>query len=487
MNPRRTKIVCTIGPACSRGAMRWKKLVRAGMDVARLNFSHGSHETHAAAIHNLRHLSERLNRPLPILQDLSGPKVRLGSFASPTVSLKRHDIVRFTGAQHQLPDCADHLPLPVPELLQALRRGSILLLDDGKIELKITRIDETTDLPTVWARVVAGGELKPQKGVTAPGLSFSLPAITEKDRDDLRFGLVNGVDFVAASYVRTADDLLPLFEVMDEVGRRVPVIAKIEKFEAVKNLASILRVVDGIMVARGDLGVEMPFDEVPIVQKMIIKACNRAGKPVITATQMLESMMTCPRPTRAEATDVTNAIFDGTDAVMLSGETASGEYPDTAVKTMARIALRAEAAFLGDAAYNSRLLPADDVTTAVARASGVIASRIGARAILCATTSGSTALKVSQSRPSVPIVGVTTIPETYRRLALIWGVQPCLVPAVGDTDSMMDTTISAALESRAVKEGDLVVITAGVPVNSPGTTNLIKVHVVGAPIRPVVD
>ena len=372
-----------------------EKLVRAGMDVARLNFSHGSHETHAAAIHNLRHLSERLNRPLPILQDLSGPKVRLGSFVAPTISLKRRDVVRFTAALCQVTECTDHLPLPVPELLRALRRGSVLLLDDGKIELKITRIDDPTgDEPlTVWARVVAGGEIKPQKGVTAPGLSFSLPAITEKDREDLRFGLINGIDFVAASYVRTADDLLPLFEVMEEVGRRVPVIAKIEKFEAVRNLASILRVVDGIMVARGDLGVEMPFDEVPIVQKMIIKACNRACKPVITATQMLESMMTCPRPTRAEATDVTNAIFDGTDAVMLSGETASGDYPDTAVKTMARIALRAEAAFLGDAAYNSRLLPADDVTTAVARASGVIATRIGAKAILCATTSGSTALQ----------------------------------------------------------------------------------------------
>lgn len=464
-----------------------ERLVRSGMDVARLNFSHGTHESHAAVIADLRHLAQRLNRPLPILQDLSGPKVRLGSFAAPKITLNRGAVVGFTSALVQSPYMPDVLPLPVPELLAALRRGSILLLDDGKIELKITRCEEACgNTPRiVWARVIAGGELKPQKGVTAPGLSFSVPAITEKDREDLRFGLMSGVDMIAASYVRSAEDLLPLFEVMNQVGRRVPVIAKIEKFEAVRNLASILKVVDGIMVARGDLGVEMPFDEVPIVQKMIIKACNRAGKPVITATQMLESMMTCPRPTRAEATDVANAIFDGTDAVMLSGETASGDYPETAVKTMARIALRAEAAFFKDSGYKSRLMPTHDVTTAVARATADIAGEIGAAAILCATTSGSTARLVSQYRPAVPIVGVTTIPETYRQLALIWGVQPCLVSEVGDTESMMDTTIAAAQAMHAVKLGDRVVITAGVPVNSPGTTNLIKVHVVGAPTRTI--
>ena len=390
MKLRRTKIVCTIGPSCCRRDSL-EKLVRAGMDVARLNFSHGSHDTHAAAIRNLRHLSERLSRPLPILQDLSGPKVRLGSFTAASISLKRRDVLRFTAAPCQHTDSPDHIPLPVPELLRALRVGSVLLLDDGKIEMKIKRIDAPGDGGelTIWARVVAGGELKPNKGVTAPGLSFSMPAITDKDIEDLRFGLINGVDLVAASYVRTAADLHPLFEVMNEMGRRVPVIAKIEKFEAVQNLASILNVVDGIMVARGDLGVEMPFDEVPIVQKMIIKECNRAGKPVITATQMLESMMTCPRPTRAEATDVTNAIFDGTDAVMLSGETASGEYPDTAVKTMARIAPSSRVCVPGDLILpiDPRLRPGKvDITTAVTRArQREIAEKLEAKAILCAT------------------------------------------------------------------------------------------------------
>src|SRR5579862_8795264 len=311
MNLRRTKIVCTIGPACST-PRALERLVRAGMDVARLNFSHGSHSTHSAAIASLRAISSRLNRPLPILQDLSGPKIRLGSFTSPTMLLRRGSVVGFTPETIQSSSTPNLIPLPVPELLSALRKGDILLLDDGKISLKVLGCEQPADdKPFIaWARVTAGGELKPHKGVTAPGLSFSMPAITEKDIDDLRFGLANGVDMIAASYVRSAADLTPLFEVMNEVGRRVPVIAKVEKFEAVRNLASILAVVDGIMVARGDLGVEMPFDEVPIVQKKIIKACNSAGKPVITATQMLESMMTCPRPTRAEATDVANAIFD---------------------------------------------------------------------------------------------------------------------------------------------------------------------------------
>jgi len=474
---RRTKIVCTIGPSCSnRNVM--EKLVRAGMDVARLNFSHGSHSSHAAVISDLRQISARTGKPLPILQDLSGPKVRLGSLLTESILLKRGAVIGFTDAAVQHPDTPSILPLPVPELIAALKVGSTLLLDDGKIALKVTDCSQRIagGAGVVWARVTAPGAVRPRKGVTAPGLTFNLPAVTEKDLLDLRFGLASGIDIVAASYVRCAEDLDPLFAVMKEVGRRVPVIAKIEKFEAVK-------VVDGIMVARGDLGVEMPFDEVPMVQKRIIRACNCAGIPVITATQMLESMITCPRPTRAETTDVANAIFDGTDAVMLSGETASGDYPDIAVRTMAKIALKADTAFLQDSAYRARLPLARDITTAVARATADIAGEIGAKAILCATSSGSTARRVSQYRPKVPIVGVTTQPATFRWLALVWGVTPRLVSEVHDTEAMMDTTIEAARDMGAVKSGDLVVLTAGVPVNRPGFTNLIKVHIVGDPVR----
>ncbi len=497
---RRTKIVCTIGPASNkRGVL--EKLLHAGMDVARLNFSHGAHEEHALAIRNLRDLATRCGRPLAILQDLSGPKVRLGAFATPTILLKRGQEVGLTsGATQAAPmveafasalDAALSLapaciPLPVPELLNALKPGRALLLDDGKIELRVTRCEGQPNTPEriIWARVVVGGELKPHKGVTAPGVSFGVPAVTEKDKDDLRFGLSQGVDWVAASYVRRADDLTPLRAIMVELGIHVPLIAKIEKFEAVQNLDSILRVVDGVMVARGDLGVEMPFDEVPIVQKTIIKACNRAGKPVITATQMLESMIQNPRPTRAEATDVANAILDGTDAVMLSGETAAGQFPVEAVKTMARIALRAEAAFFKETDFARRLAPPADVTGAVARATAEMAQQLHATAILCATTTGGSARKVAQFRPNVPILGVTTSRATFHQLALTWGVTPYLMGPVSDTDAMMLTTMQAAQQVKMVKPGDRVILTAGVPVNNPGTTNLIKVHTIGQPLDP---
>jgi len=486
---RRTKIVCTIGPASSRRGVM-EKLLRAGLDVARLNFSHGTHEQHAQVIANLRDLAQRMDRPLAILQDLSGPKVRLGEFGTPSITLKRGQEVGFTaeGEAELKTDCPV-LPLPVPELLAALEPGDALLLDDGKIALRVTRCEGEPGTPErlVWARCQTGGALKPRKGVTAPGIAFAVPAVTEKDRDDLRFGLAHGVDWVAASYVRCAEDLQPLFAIMAEAGRRVPLIAKIEKQEGVRNLDSILNVVDGIMVARGDLGVEMPFDEVPIVQKRIIARCNRAGKPVITATQMLESMIQNPRPTRAEATDVANAILDGTDAVMLSGETAVGQYPVEAARTMARIALRAEQALFQRAEYDQRLDPPNNVTEVVARAAAGIACELDAAAILCATTSGGTARMVAKYRPNVRIVGVTTHEASFRQLALIWGVAPALIGPVTDTDTMMQATIEAAQRKRFVKPGDRVVLTAGVPVNNPGTTNLIKVHTVGQPLSPPPD
>ncbi len=474
---RRTKIVCTIGPASSkRGVM--EKLLRAGMDVARLNFSHGTHAQHAANIVSLRELSAKLGRPLALLQDLSGPKVRLGDFGAPII-LKRGQEIGFTAeAAREIDRACPILPLPVPELIAVLKPNQTLLLDDGKIALRVVKVEGNPGDPgrIVWAKCIAGGELKTHKGVTALGVRFQVPAVTEKDKDDLRFGLTQGIDWVAASYVRSAGDLQPLRDVMAEVGVYAPIIAKIEKFEAVRNLESILDAVDGIMVARGDLGVEMPFDEVPLTQKKIIKLCNQRGKPVITATQMLESMLSCPRPTRAEAADVANAILDGTDAVMLSGETAAGEYPVEAVQTMAKIAERADAALHKACDYGSRLHPPANVTEAVARATAEIARQVGAVAIVCATRHGGTARAVAQNRPTARILGVTTEIATYRRLALTWGVTPALIASVDNTDDLLEAAVAAAQKAKIAKPGDLLALTSGVPVNSPGTTNLIKVH-----------
>lgn len=467
------------------------------MDVARLNFSHGTHEEHAEVIARLRELSKRLGKPIAVLQDLSGPKVRLGDFAG-VVSLRRGQEVGFSaGASRTEPmtqplrhsdpllsECPI-LPLPSPGLLDALGPNDSLLLDDGNIALRVIRCEGDPGDPerVVWTRVVVGGELKPRKGVTAPGVTFSVAAVTEKDKDDLRFGLAQGVDWVAASYVRFADDLLPLKAVMEETGSRVPLIAKIEKFEAVKNLASILAAVDGIMVARGDLGVEIPFDEVPLVQKQIIKLCNQAGKPVITATQMLESMVQNARPTRAEAADVANAILDGTDAVMLSGETAAGQYPVEAVQTMARIALRTEGELFRRGNAQRDFDPPRNTTEVVARAAADIACELRAAAILCSTTSGGTARMVAKYRPRVPILAVTNYEPTIRQLALTWGVTSLLIGPVSDTDTMMASTVNAALHARRIKVGDQVILTAGIPVNNPGTTNLIKVHTAGMPFN----
>lgn len=487
---RRTKIVCTLGPA-SNTKEKITSMVRAGMNVARVNFSHGTYAEHAAVIANIRAVADRLQKPIAILQDLSGPKIRLGTFEP--VMLKRGQEIGFCseekrnsftffspseGKQNPIQNLL--LPLPVPELLAALRPNCNLLLDDGKISLKITHCEGEQDSTDriVYARCIVGGELKPRKGVTAPGVELNLCGVTAKDERDFRFGLEQEVDWVAVSYVRRASDLDPLFRIMEETGRRVPLIAKIEKQEAVENIDSLLEIVQGIMVARGDMGVEMPFEQVPLVQKAIIRRCNRAGKPVITATQMLESMIQNPRPTRAEATDVANAILDGTDAVMLSGETAAGEFPVEAVKTMARIALTTEKALLQDQTYELRLRPGNDVTEAVAHATVILAEQIKADAILCATTSGGTARAVAQYRPTVPILGVTNEPTTYRRLALTWGVTPSLIAPVENTEQMIKVTQEAAQEAKLVKSGSKIVLTAGVPVNNPGTTNMIQVHTI---------
>jgi pyruvate kinase len=460
------------------------KLMHAGMDVARLNFSHGNHAGHGQVISDLRSIAAEMHRPLAILQDLSGPKMRIGELGI-GVHLKRNQVVGLVVGENSHPhESTVMIPVPLPELLSALTPGRTLLLDDGKITLRVTECacNDAGEQNVVYARCLTGGTLTSRKGIAAPGVKINVPSATDKDLDDLRFGLENGIDLVAVSFVRSCEDLKPIFAVMDEVGIRRPVLAKIEKSEAVHNFASILKMVDGIMVARGDLGVEMAFDEVPIVQKHLIKQCNQAAKPVITATQMLESMLSCPRPTRAEATDVANAILDGTDAVMLSGETASGEFPVEAVKTMAQIARRAEEAFFHEDTYAQRLGEPDDVTAAVSRATASIAGAVKASAIICATTSGGTARQVASRRPNVPILAVTNEATTYHSLALTWGVEPCLVNTVHNTDAMMEATLEAAQLHKLVAHGDRVVLTAGVPVNRPGTTNLIRVHTVGNPL-----
>ena len=484
MHTRRTKIVCTIGPSSNSRKML-ERLIQAGMDVARLNFSHGTHAQHEQVLLDLKDLSVRCGRPIAVLQDLSGPKMRLGDIALGGITLRRGDMVGLISEAGRLTRTEQNLlPVPIPELLDDLKPNKKLLIDDGKMALTVVRCEGAAGSPdrVVWARSSTAGRITSRKGISAPGTRISIPAVTEKDLEDLRFGLQMGVDWVAVSFIRAVHDLDPIYELMSTMNKSAPIIAKIERAEAVLNFASIQKRVDGVMVARGDLGVEMDFDEVPIVQKKLIRECNRLAMPVITATQMLESMLSCPRPTRAEEADVANAIFDGTDAIMLSGETASGQYPVEAVRTMARIAKSAERAFFETDSYSARLSSPTNITAAVGGAGAHIAKEVGARAIICATSTGSTARQVASHRPAVPILAATNVPATRRRLCLSWGVESVLVETVQDSDSMMRATLESALQSRHIKNGDRVVLTAGVPVNHPGTTNFIRVHTVGSPL-----
>lgn len=476
---RRTKIVCTLGPACD-GPDQLRLLIAAGMNVARFNFSHGTYDEHQARLANLRQVAAEQHKSVAVLQDLGGPKIRIGKVRENTVLEKD---ARLTLTTEPLPEGnAEAVSLPVPELVAACRPGSRLLLDDGLLELVV--MDKTaTELVT---RVVTGGPLGSRKGVCAPGVSLPIEAITDKDEADVRFGLDNGVDYVALSFVRSADDVQRLRGLMQAHGRSAPIIAKIEKAEAVANLDAILDAADGAMVARGDLGIEMPIEEVPLVQKQVIRACNRRGKPVITATQMLDSMIRNPRPTRAEVTDIANAVFDGTDALMLSGETAVGAYPVAAVETMARVADTAEESenYARILAEKQTLHGTESITDAISEAVAGIAHDIGARAILCATTSGNTARNVSKFRPRVPLLATTTREETFRQMALLWGVQPALAAMPENTDALVAQTIAAAQAQGLVQIGDRVVVTAGTPLGVPGSTNLIKVHTVGDALQP---
>lgn len=467
---RKTKIVCTIGPS-SESLENTKKLIMAGMNVARLNFSHGDFEEHGNRIKNIRQACEELNKTVAILLDTKGPEIRTGKLEVEPIELVQDEYVTLT-TEEILGD-KNRLSVTYKELPQDVVVGSTILIDDGLIGLTVVEIQGTE----IRCRIVNGGTIKSKKGVNVPGVAISLPGITDKDANDIIFGIEQGIDFIAASFVRKASDVLEIRDLLKKHnGEHIQIISKIENQQGVDNLDEILEVSDGLMVARGDLGVEIPAEEVPLVQKRMIEKCNLAGKPVITATQMLDSMQRNPRPTRAEASDVANAIFDGTDAIMLSGETAAGKYPVESVLTMSRIAEKAESALnYREMFLKQRIAQETSVTEAISQSVAISALDLSAKAIISSTESGQTARMVSKYRPEAPIVAVTTQERTMRRLALTWGVTPVKGEQASSTDEMFDYALQGGVKSGLVKEGDLVVITAGVPLGRSGSTNLLKV------------
>ena len=466
---RRTRIVCTIGPS-SASPRVLKAMITAGMDVARLNFSHGDPETHRQAAANVRVAAQELGRPVALLGDLQGPKIRTGALESSFQRLVRGRSVALVAGKREAPD---DIEVSHPELVRALHRGDRVLLDDGRIELSCqSAVDGRAQ-----CSVVRGGLLGERKGVSVPGRPLPLPALTAKDLEDLKLAVELGVDYVALSFVRRAEDVVICQEHLGGLGCKTPVIAKLEKLEAIRQLSKILEVADAVMVARGDLGVELKLGDLPAVQKDVIDRANRAGVPVITATEMLESMVTSNRPTRAEASDVANAIWDGTDAVMLSQETSVGAHPVEAVRAMARICLSAQRHPAYERARQIWREPGE-VGSAIAHAAATTADELHARVIIAFTESGTTALRVSKARPRMPVIAASPHPEVLRKTALYSGVVPLLVMPGKDTDGMIENATEAARQADIVKTGDRVVIVAGVPVGRPGQTNLMKVETV---------
>jgi pyruvate kinase len=475
---RRTRIVCTIGPSSSSPAVL-RTMISAGMDVARLNFSHGDHQTHRQAATDVREAADAAGRPVALLGDLQGPKIRTGPLESAFQRLARGRTVfliaepRRAGRAQGAPPPENEIQVSHPELVEALRRGDRVLLDDGRIELLVRSVAGGR----AECSVIRGGLLGERKGVSVPGRALPLPALTEKDLEDLKLAVELGVDYLALSFVRKAEDVLACQQHLSDHGCKAAVIAKLEKLEAIRNLSKILEVADAVMVARGDLGVELKLGDLPAVQKEVIDRANRAGVPVITATEMLESMVTSNRPTRAEASDVANAIWDGTDAVMLSQETSVGAHPIDAVRAMARICLSAQRHPDFQRARQMWREPGQ-VGSAIAHAAANAADELGARVIIAFTESGTTALRCSKARPRVPVIAASPHPWVLRRTALYSGVIPLLVSPGSDTDQMVSNATSAARLSGLVRSGDLVVVVAGVPVGLAGQTNLIKVETV---------
>ncbi|MEA5451306.1 pyruvate kinase [Leptolyngbya sp. CCNP1308] len=471
---RRTKIVATIGPA-TQNADVLRELIEAGATTLRLNFSHGSHDDHQRSIRLIRQISFELNQPVGILQDLQGPKIRLGKFEHGSIQLAKGD--PFVLTSEIIPGTQERACVTYDKLAQEVPSGSTILLDDGKVEMQVESVD--LEAQELHCRVVVGGTLSNNKGVNFPGVYLSVKALTDKDREDLMFGLNQGVDWVALSFVRNPQDVLEIKEIIHAAGKNVPVIVKIEKHEAIEQMEAILSLSDGVMVARGDLGVELPAEEVPILQKRLIAMSNSLGIPVITATQMLDSMVSNPRPTRAEVSDIANAILDGTDAVMLSNETAVGKFPVEAVATMAKVAVctEQEGLTLGDRKDSGG---ARSIPNAISQAVGRIATQLNAAAIMTLTKSGATARNVSKYRPQTPILAVTPHVHVARQLQLVWGVRPLLVLDLPSSTQTFQAAMGVAQEKALLDDGDLVVLTAGTLQGVSGSTDLIKVDVVTA-------
>lgn len=472
---RKTKIVCTIGPASESEEML-EKLMNAGMNVARLNFSHGSHEEHKARIDTIRKVAKRLNKTIGLLLDTKGPEIRTHNMKDGLIVLEKGKEVIVS--MDEVEGTPEKFSVTYENLINDVNIGSYILLDDGLVELQVKEINK--DKGEVKCDILNTGELKNKKGVNLPGVKVNLPGITDKDADDIRFGIKENVDFIAASFVRRPSDVLDIRQILEEEKAEITIFPKIENQEGIDNIEEILEVSDGLMVARGDMGVEIPPESVPMVQKDLIRKCNKLGKPVITATQMLDSMQRNPRATRAEASDVANAIYDGTDAVMLSGETAAGQYPEEAVKTMRNIAVSAEAA------QDYKKLLSDRtklVETSLVNAIGVsvahTALNLNVKAIVAATESGSTARTISKYRPHSDIIAVTPSEKTARQCAIVWGVNPVVKEGGKTTDALLNNAVATAVETGRVSNGDLIIITAGVPTGEKGTTNMMKIHLVG--------
>lgn len=468
---RKTKIICTIGPA-SESEEKLKELLLAGMNVARFNFSHGDHEEHRIKLERARQAAKELGLPLATMQDTKGPEIRLRDFEGGKVYLETGAMFRLT--TEEILGTADRASITYKNLKNDVEIGKSILIDDGLIELAIRGIEDTD----IVCEVVNGGYVSNHKGINVPGAILSMPYISDVDRDDIIFGVKMGYDFLAASFVRCADDVLAVKELIKEHGGRMRIISKIENMQGIDNLDEILKVSDGIMVARGDMGVEIPLEEVPVLQKKMIKKALQLGKIVITATQMLDSMIKNPRPTRAETTDVANAIYDGTSAIMLSGESAAGAYPIEAVKTMSRIAERTEA----DICYADRLrershnwVNNEEVTTAICHACCTTAMDLNAKAIITVTMSGYTAGMISKYQPGCRVIGCAVDEIVFRQMALMFGVSPLLINKEDDTEKLFAAAVKASVEAGLISRGDKVVLTAGVPLGVAGNTNMVRV------------
>lgn len=471
---RKTKIICTLGPSAESYSVL-KELVLSGMDVARFNFSHGDHKEHLGRFQLIEKIRDELKIPVATLMDTKGPEIRIGNFKdNQKIQLKAGQLFSLT--TEDVEGDESRVSISYPSLIYDVDPGTRILIDDGLIEMTVVEVTPTD----IICKVKNNGQISSKKGVNVPGVHLSMPYISEKDRDDILFAIEHKFDFIAASFVRTAEDVKEIKKMLSKHHSQIKIIAKIENLQGVNNIDDIIQEADGIMIARGDMGVEIPYEELPAMQKKIIKKVYNSGKQVITATQMLDSMMKHPRPTRAEITDVANAIYDGTSAIMLSGETAAGDYPVEALRAMVKITVRTEA----DIDYIKRFsqrehLTKPDVTDAISRATVTIANDLNAKMIVTVTTSGKTARMISRFRPQCNIMGCTTDPVVCRQLNMAWGITPLLIAVEHDTFELFDHALEAVEEAGYIKKGELAVMTAGVPLGVSGTTNIVKVQIAG--------